>query len=196
MSDLERTIATTLDSLMGALAPLGFVARHIHPGEIDAVLEAVGKPDGGLTVAIEQFRRATWPQQLQAFRTQVEKAADATLEAWGALRLAAAGNDIRRAYRALRSEARAQEALFPLARVIPQVSLFFLDPEAREDAALKADLAQGMGVDREALKAGMTSPEGKERLQKRLTETINRVLTKTEGFGGVDAVHFKSFLVQ
>ena len=58
------------------------------------------------------------------------------------------------------------------------------------------DLAQGMGVDREALKAGMTSPEGKERLQKRLTETINRVLTKTEGFGGVDAVHFKSFLVQ
>ncbi|MFN5782101.1 MAG: flagellar basal body-associated protein FliL [Novosphingobium sp.] len=40
------------------------------------------------------------------------------------------------------------------------------------------------------------TPEGKERLQKRLTETINRVLTKTEGFGGVDAVHFKSFLVQ
>ena len=145
MSDLEHTIAQTLDSLMGALAPLGFVARHIHPGEIDAVLEAVGKPDGGLTVAIEQFRKAEWPPQLQAFRTQVEKAADATLEAWGALRLAAVGNDIRRAYRALRSEARAQEALFPLARIIAQVSLFFLDPEAREDAALKADLAQGFG---------------------------------------------------
>jgi phospholipase/carboxylesterase len=145
MSDLEQTIAQTLDSLMGALAPLGFVARHIHPGEIDAVLDAVGKPDGGLTIAIEQFRKAEWPQQLTAFRTQVEKAADATLEAWGALRLAAVGNDIRRAYRALRSEARAQEALFPLARIIPQVSLFFLDPEARENAALKADLAQGMG---------------------------------------------------
>ncbi|MCZ8326098.1 MAG: flagellar basal body-associated FliL family protein [Sphingomonadaceae bacterium] len=40
------------------------------------------------------------------------------------------------------------------------------------------------------------SPEGKKRLQARLTETINRVLTEREGFGGVDAVHFKSFLVQ
>jgi flagellar FliL protein len=40
------------------------------------------------------------------------------------------------------------------------------------------------------------SPEGKKRLQARLTETINRVLTEREGFGGVDAVYFKSFLVQ
>jgi flagellar protein FliL len=39
-------------------------------------------------------------------------------------------------------------------------------------------------------------PEGKERLQKRITASINQVLTRTEGFGGVDAVYFKSFLVQ
>ncbi len=38
--------------------------------------------------------------------------------------------------------------------------------------------------------------EGKGRLQKRLTAAINAVLTRTEGFGGVDAVYFKSFLVQ
>jgi len=38
--------------------------------------------------------------------------------------------------------------------------------------------------------------EGKERLQKRLTAAINKVLTETEGFGGVDAVYYKSFLVQ
>lgn len=38
--------------------------------------------------------------------------------------------------------------------------------------------------------------EGKERLQKRLTAAINHVLTEEEGFGGVDAVYFKSFLVQ
>jgi flagellar FliL protein len=37
---------------------------------------------------------------------------------------------------------------------------------------------------------------GKERLQKRLTGAINKVLTDTEGFGGVDAVYFRSFLVQ
>lgn len=40
------------------------------------------------------------------------------------------------------------------------------------------------------------TPDGKQRLQQRLTSTINRVLTQTEGFGGVDAVYFKSFLVQ
>ena len=38
--------------------------------------------------------------------------------------------------------------------------------------------------------------EGKQRLQHRLTAAINKVLTDTEGFGGVDAVYFKSFLVQ
>ena len=40
------------------------------------------------------------------------------------------------------------------------------------------------------------SIEGKARLQKRMTNAINAVLTKNEGFGGVDSVYFKSFLVQ
>ncbi len=38
--------------------------------------------------------------------------------------------------------------------------------------------------------------EGKDRLQKRLTAAINKVLSETEGFGGVDAVYFRSMLVQ
>ena len=38
--------------------------------------------------------------------------------------------------------------------------------------------------------------EGKDRLQKRMTAAINKVLTQTEGFGGVDAVYFKSFIIQ
>jgi len=37
---------------------------------------------------------------------------------------------------------------------------------------------------------------GKDKLQKRLTAAINKVLTDEEGFGGVDAVYFKTFLVQ
>ncbi|GAA4045075.1 flagellar basal body-associated FliL family protein [Parerythrobacter jejuensis] len=40
------------------------------------------------------------------------------------------------------------------------------------------------------------SVEGKARLQARLTEAINTVLEEQEGFGGVDAVHFRTFLVQ
>lgn len=38
--------------------------------------------------------------------------------------------------------------------------------------------------------------EGKERLQKRLTDAINGVLTRAEGFGGVEDVYFRNFLVQ
>jgi flagellar FliL protein len=40
------------------------------------------------------------------------------------------------------------------------------------------------------------SPEGKARLQQRLTAAINDVLEANEGFGGVDNVHFRSFIVQ
>lgn len=43
---------------------------------------------------------------------------------------------------------------------------------------------------------GIDTVQGKARLQKRLTAAINEVLTRNEGFGGVDAVYFKSFLVQ
>ena len=43
---------------------------------------------------------------------------------------------------------------------------------------------------------GIDTIAGKARLQKRLTAAINEVLTRNEGFGGVDAVYFKSFLVQ
>ncbi len=37
---------------------------------------------------------------------------------------------------------------------------------------------------------------GKERLAKRLTKAVNDVLEENEGFGGIDAVHFRGFLVQ
>ena len=40
------------------------------------------------------------------------------------------------------------------------------------------------------------SPDGKERLQKRLTAAVNDVLTEQEGFGGVDNIHFRTFIVQ
>ncbi|WP_159977378.1 MULTISPECIES: flagellar basal body-associated protein FliL [unclassified Novosphingobium] len=41
-----------------------------------------------------------------------------------------------------------------------------------------------------------TTIEGKERLNKRMTDAINQVLIQKEGFGGVDAVYFRNFIVQ
>ncbi|MEP3422223.1 MAG: flagellar basal body-associated FliL family protein [Erythrobacter sp.] len=38
--------------------------------------------------------------------------------------------------------------------------------------------------------------EGKDALSQRLTSSINAVLEENEGFGGIEAVHFKGLLVQ
>lgn len=37
---------------------------------------------------------------------------------------------------------------------------------------------------------------GKESLRKRLAASINKVLTDTEGFGGIDSVYFRTFIIQ
>jgi flagellar FliL protein len=42
----------------------------------------------------------------------------------------------------------------------------------------------------------MYSPDGKIRLQKRLTDAVNEVLTEREGFGGIDNIYFRTFIVQ
>ncbi len=42
----------------------------------------------------------------------------------------------------------------------------------------------------------VSSIDGKERLQKRLTASINHVLEEEEGFGGIDDVFFRSFIIQ
>lgn len=48
----------------------------------------------------------------------------------------------------------------------------------------------------ETSEADAASVQGKALLQKRLTKAINRVLAETEGFGGIDQVHFQGYLVQ
>lgn len=42
----------------------------------------------------------------------------------------------------------------------------------------------------------IASAKGKENLQKRLTKALNDTLEQREGFGGIDNVYFRSFIVQ
>jgi flagellar protein FliL len=44
--------------------------------------------------------------------------------------------------------------------------------------------------------AVVSTPFGKQQLQKQLTEAINRVLRQKEGFGGVENVYFTSLVIQ
>lgn len=63
----------------------------------------------------------------------------------------------------------------------------------KHELAIRSDMLEVLA---DTPEEDVTTVEGKDRLQKRLTAAINKVLTQTEGFGGVDAVYFKSFIIQ
>jgi len=87
------------------------------------------------------------------------------------------------------SESLAQMSLAASTRRDGRVLLWLKKHELAIRSALLVVLA-------DTPEADAYTTEGKDRLQKRLTAAINKVLTENEGFGGVDEVYFKSFLVQ
>jgi flagellar protein FliL len=70
-----------------------------------------------------------------------------------------------------------------------RVILWLKKHELAIRSAMLAVLADTRGED-------IQTPQGKEALQRRLTAAINKVLTDAEGYGGVDAVYFKNFIIQ
>lgn len=68
--------------------------------------------------------------------------------------------------------------------------LMWLD---KHDLALRSEM---LTVLADTPEEQVYSVEGKAKLRKRLTDAINSVLTEREGFGGVDSVYFRGFLVQ
>jgi flagellar FliL protein len=63
----------------------------------------------------------------------------------------------------------------------------------KHELAIRSDM---LAVMADTPEEDVTTLQGKQRLQKRLTAAINHVLEQTEGFGGVDDVYFKNFIVQ
>ena len=133
-----------LPPLLQSLEAIGFVARHLHPPEFDAVMTAVGTPDAALRAVRSNI--GTWPEAFADVRAPMDAATNAILAAFDGLRSAPDQADgIRAVFRALRHGPKAQEALYPLAGRLPPISDFFLDPPARDDANLQARLAQPAG---------------------------------------------------
>ena len=134
-------IVAVLPPLLQSLEALAFVARHLNPPEFAAVMEAAGEPDRALQAI--RARLAGWPEPFANIQSSLEAASDAALRAFAGLRAVQHGDgDLIAVFRALRHAPRAQEALYPLAARLPPVNEFFLDPGLREDAALKARLAE------------------------------------------------------
>lgn len=120
--------AVAIARLLDSLDALSFIARHLHPPRLEALVAMLGDRDVALR---EAMRDAVWPEQLHE---HVERAAEATLRACDGLRGAVGAPDgLRQAYRALRQISRAEEALYPLAAMLPTVSRYFL---ASDDGAI------------------------------------------------------------
>ncbi|HME22647.1 MAG TPA: hypothetical protein VKI44_15155 [Acetobacteraceae bacterium] len=125
--------------LLDTLDALGFITRHLHPPQFEALVATLGDRDATLRAALAD---AAWPEQL---RDPVERAGEATLRACDGLRAAVESPDgLRQAYRALRQVSRALEALYPLAAVQPTVSRFFLAADDLAVGAKRSDVPTGV----------------------------------------------------
>jgi phospholipase/carboxylesterase len=134
-------IMALVPPLMEALERLQFIGRHLHPPHLDELLAQFADGDAEVIAGREVFAAAAWPDDLANFKRQVELVADEVCSAFEGLRASQSDpNGIMATYRALRHVARATEALYPIAAMLPPVSPFFVEPEARADQALMEKL--------------------------------------------------------
>jgi len=64
---------------------------------------------------------------------------------------------------------------------------------AKHELAIRSQM---LGILADTPENDVSTVEGKARLQQRMTAAINQVLIRKEGFGGVDAVYFRNFIIQ
>jgi phospholipase/carboxylesterase len=144
----SENLVSLLRPLLYCLETLAFIARNLNPPDFAALMQAAGTPDEALRAARAQMQH--WPETLIEMREPLAAASEAALAAFEGLRTAPdQDNGLLAAFRALRHVARALEALYRLAGVLPAISAFFLDPARRDDTELLAALADpqpGTGV--------------------------------------------------
>jgi phospholipase/carboxylesterase len=143
-------ITALLPRALGTLDRLAAIARHMHPPRLRELVDWLEDADHELAQARQVFTALAWPEGMTAFRDQLDHATGHALRACEGLRVAiTTDNPVVGAYRAMRHATRAQEALYPVAAVLPTVSHYFLEPTRRNDPGLLASLrtqAENTGV--------------------------------------------------
>ena len=140
---LDATTAL-VPRLLGALEALAFAGRHLHPPQLSEVVAALDAFATPLAEGRTQFEKVAWPDHLQFFGTRLLESSAAALRALAALKASTSDpNGVLKAYRAMRQNTLAVEALYPVAQVFPPVSRFFVDPDRRDDANVLARVHAG-----------------------------------------------------
>jgi phospholipase/carboxylesterase len=138
---LQEALVLLIPRLLGALDRLEAITRAMHPPLLPELAASLGPNDDALWQALGQVRDVAWPDAMAAFRDALVLAGDSILRAHAGLRAAAGSRSgAIDAYRALRQQYRAIEALYPLAAALPSISRFFIEPARRDDASLLARL--------------------------------------------------------
>lgn len=68
-----------------------------------------------------------------------------------------------------------------------------LDAIKAHETAIRSDVLLMLAQEQQLV---LSTPEGKEALQKKMTRLINKVLKEKTGYGGVDNVYFTNFVIQ
>ena len=126
--DDDRTVA----DLLALLDALGEIARMMDPRRLPALIAALGNLD-------DPLRQAAGATMV---RPPIALACTFALQACDALRAApAAENPMLEALRAMRHCQRALEPLATLAETVPAIGRYLLEPQSRDDPALRTRLA-------------------------------------------------------
>jgi phospholipase/carboxylesterase len=130
-------ITALVSQLLRTLDALALIGRRMHPPRIKEVVGLLGDQDTALDDAVQRFRDARLPSRLTGIKDQLADAADLALSACLELRKAAMSSGAQGvSFRGLGYYTLAVEALYPLARVIPAVSRWFVSPAQQEDDQL------------------------------------------------------------
>lgn len=150
---LAAAIEALVPPLLDAVDALRFAARHLHPLHLASVAAAVAPVEPPVRDAVAGLHAPHWPARLHWLRDGLDRAAEATVRGLAGLRVAGETGDTASAWRSLRCYAEACEALWPLVRVSPVVSRFFLDDAGRTDEALldRIETAEATGAGAEVL---------------------------------------------
>ncbi|MFN8641264.1 MAG: phospholipase [Candidatus Binatia bacterium] len=118
-------------ALLDALGAFEEIRRHLDPPHIPALRAAAQPIAERLHAALEAFAATPAPDGLGDLAAQLRQSAEAADTAFALFcGEASPAEAIPRVLRAMHEHCRAQELLYPLRRVLPPVSRFFLEPAA------------------------------------------------------------------
>jgi phospholipase/carboxylesterase len=136
-------VSMLLPPVLTALESLEVIGRRLHPPDLPALVEGASGIAASVREELEAVRADTAPGPSAEPEAGLVAAAAHVCLAFDAL--AEAARDPKafvQAYRAMRENTCALEALYPLAASLPEVSQFFIEPALRESDALAMRLAR------------------------------------------------------